>query len=81
MALKSPFAPHSLIPQKYCANIASCSLRGETSHGRHHGGIAVAHDAYKEMGAAGIDAVVKPGRVVVDVKAVFAVSSFFGRII
>jgi UDP-N-acetyl-D-galactosamine dehydrogenase len=41
--------------------------------------IAVAGDAYKAMGAASIEAVVKPGGVVVDVKAVFAVNSFSGR--
>jgi UDP-N-acetyl-D-galactosamine dehydrogenase len=43
--------------------------------------IAVAHDAYKAMGASGIEAVVKPGGVVVDVKVVFAVNGFSGRTI
>jgi UDP-N-acetyl-D-galactosamine dehydrogenase len=38
--------------------------------------IAVAHDAYKAMGAAGIEAVVRPGGVVVDVKALFPRMAF-----
>jgi UDP-N-acetyl-D-galactosamine dehydrogenase len=41
--------------------------------------IAVAHDAYKAAGEAGIEAVIKPGGVVVDVKAVFAANGFSGR--